>query len=375
MNTQAITVSTPGRICLFGEHQDYLGLPVIAAAISCRIQLTAERTDQRIVQLNLPDLNSQEQFSLVDLPLSYASDRDYFRSAVNVLIRQGFRFTGGIEGEVRGTIPINAGTSSSSALLITWLNVLSQLADNPQTLPAMQLAELAYEAEILEFSEPGGMMDHYSTAVGGVIYLKSQPAIHLETYQPTLGTFVLGNSAEPKDTIGILGRVKYGMLRIVQQLTMVNPAFSLHKTDRSTLSDYRNVLSEDDYVLLDGTLSNRDILRKALTLFHGSATANAPLDDVRLGQLLTEHHTNLRDAQQISTPKIDRMLDAALAAGALGGKINGSGGGGCMFAYAPTKADQVAEAIEREGGQAYIVTVDTGTTIQSHHSFLRESVS
>jgi galactokinase len=24
-------VSTPGRLCLFGEHQDYLGLPVIAA--------------------------------------------------------------------------------------------------------------------------------------------------------------------------------------------------------------------------------------------------------------------------------------------------------------------------------------------------------
>ena len=27
-----IAVSSPGRICLFGEHQDYLGLPVIAAA-------------------------------------------------------------------------------------------------------------------------------------------------------------------------------------------------------------------------------------------------------------------------------------------------------------------------------------------------------
>ena len=27
-------ISTPGRICLFGEHQDYLGLPVIPMAIS-----------------------------------------------------------------------------------------------------------------------------------------------------------------------------------------------------------------------------------------------------------------------------------------------------------------------------------------------------
>ncbi|HAO48430.1 MAG TPA: GHMP kinase, partial [Runella sp.] len=32
-------ISTPGRICLFGEHQDYLGLPVVAAAISRRISI------------------------------------------------------------------------------------------------------------------------------------------------------------------------------------------------------------------------------------------------------------------------------------------------------------------------------------------------
>jgi galactokinase len=36
-----IKVSAPGRICLFGEHQDYLGLPVITAAIDLRLELTA----------------------------------------------------------------------------------------------------------------------------------------------------------------------------------------------------------------------------------------------------------------------------------------------------------------------------------------------
>ena len=41
------------------------------------------------------------------------------------------------------------------------------------------------------------------------------------------------------------------------------------------------------------------------------------------------------------------MLDAAMDAGAYGGKINGSGGGGCMFAYAPKDPEVVAEAIKR----------------------------
>ncbi|GAB3766560.1 mevalonate kinase family protein [Spirosoma pomorum] len=367
MSYQPLTVSTPGRICLFGEHLDYLGLPVIAAAISCRIQITAERIATPDVILELPDIGKEERFSLATLPLTYQNDRDYFRSAVNVLLRSGFSFSNGIEGEVRGEIPINAGTSSSSALLISWLNVLCRLADEPKRLSATELAELAYKAEVLEFGEPGGMMDHYSTAVGGVIYLESQPKIHLEPFSPAspaaqLGTFVLGNSQDPKDTIGILGRVKFGMLRIADQLKAMNPAFSLHRTAITELPEYKDVLTKDEYVLLKGTIENRDILREALDTLRTPHELSGGLNHEKLGQLLTDHHANLRDAQQISTPKIDRMLEAALSAGALGGKINGSGGGGCMFAYAPENPEEVAEAIEREGGRAYIVSVAAGTT-------------
>ena len=40
------------------------------------------------------------------------------------------------------------------------------------------------------------------------------------------------------------------------------------------------------------------------------------------------------------------MLEAALDAGALGGKINGSGGGGCMFDYTLDRPEEVAVAVE-----------------------------
>jgi galactokinase len=61
------------------------------------------------------------------------------------------------------------------------------------------------------------------------------------------------------------------------------------------------------------------------------------------------------------------MMDAASNSGALGGKINGSGGGGCMFAYAPNNPEHVAEAIEKVGGKAYIIQGDEGTRITTHH--------
>ncbi|MFC5410812.1 mevalonate kinase [Larkinella bovis] len=357
--TFPLSISTPGRICLFGEHQDYLGLPVIAAAISRRVQITAGPISEPEVRLSLPDIDVREEFSLANLPLNYQHDRDYFRSAVNILFREGFRFSRGIQGDVRGKIPINAGTSSSSALLISWLGVLSQLADNPQQLSSRRLAELAHAAEVLEFGEPGGMMDHYATAVGGVIYLESKPAIHLESFQPALGSFVLGDSQQPKDTIGVLRYVKVGMLGAIEKIRRHDPSFSLTACPQEAADTYGPVLTPDEMALLKGNLSDRDVLREALAMFRSDT-----IDHHRLGDLLSLHQTSLRDAKRVSTPKIDRMIEEALKAGAYGGKINGSGGGGCMFAYAPENPEAVAEAIERVGGKAYVIRVDQGVSVQ-----------
>lgn len=354
-----LSVSTPGRICLFGEHLDYLGLPVIAAAINRRIRITGSHRADRKVVINLPDVNEWEEFELSDASLVYTKPRDYFRSSYNILLKHGYRFSKGVECEVHGNIPINSGTSSSSALVASWLHFLMRLSDRPRLLSRQEIGNLANEAEVLEFGEPGGMMDHYSTAIGDVIYLESEPHIEIEELRPKLGAFVLGDSLEAKDTLDILGRLRTGVNEIIQKIKAVNPEFSLHTTDVLELDDYRPFLSGGENTLLEGTVSNRDLLREARQVLE-----SADLDHIRLGNLLNRHHANLRDAQRISTPKIDRMLEAALNAGALGGKINGSGGGGCMFAYAPGHAGAVAEAIERQGGAAYIIRVDEGTKVE-----------
>ena len=56
-------ITTPGRICLFGEHQDYLGLPVIALAISMRSEISAQRRNDRKIIINMPDIDRVEEFS------------------------------------------------------------------------------------------------------------------------------------------------------------------------------------------------------------------------------------------------------------------------------------------------------------------------
>ncbi len=354
----SLTASTPGRICLFGEHQDYLGLPVMAAAISRRIAVTGRlRADNRVT-IDLPDVHGSEDFELA-YPLPYGKDRDYFRSALNVLQRAGVRLDRGVEATVRGDIPINSGTSSSSALLVSWLHLLVQLSGQSGSQSPQALGELAYRAEVLEFGEPGGMMDHYATALGDIIYLEPQPAIRIERYRPTLGAFVLGDSREPKDTLNILKRVKLGMLEAIRKIKTHHPAFDLHHTPLAAADAYAGLLTADELLLLKSNLSDRDILREAKRMFDENR-----VDDVHLGALLNRHQQNLREAKQVSTPKIDAMIGAALEAGALGAKINGSGGGGCMFAYAPQAPEAVAAAIEAQGGKAYVIAIDAGTRIE-----------
>ncbi len=350
-----LEISTPGRICLFGEHQDYLNLPIIASAIALRISIMGHKRNDRKVAIELPDINSEESFSISD-PIVYDKQRDYLKSCVNVLKRHGLTFSKGIECVVKGEIPINAGTSSSSALVVTWVNFLARMSDQAKELPPEDVAQYAYEAEVLEFSEPGGMMDQYTTAVGGTIFLDSYPEVRLEKLDSRLGTLVLGNSNEPKDTVFILARVKNQMQKVVKELQKSYPDFSLRTITESGIDDYAKSLTKEQVELLHGTVSNRDITRQAL-----KALNETTVDHKLIGNLLNDHQKVLRDTLKISTPKIDRMIQASLDAGAFGGKINGSGGGGCMFAYAPNQPENVKRAIEKEGGEAYIVAVDEGT--------------
>jgi galactokinase len=356
---KTIKVSTPGRICLFGEHQDYLGLPVIAAAISKRVNISGHQLYESKAVIHLPDIKRKLVFDIFP-EMPYVYKRDYFRSALNILQREGYTFKKGLECTVHGNIPINSGTSSSSALLANWIHFLSRIADIPKPISPEEIAEIAYRAEVVEFKEAGGMMDHYSTACGNVIYLQSIPKISVENLKPNLGTFVLGDSQEPKDTVGLIKRVKGGVLVAIEKIKNRFPDFSLFTANIDNLQDFKDFLTFEEQELIAGNIDNHRILNEALTLLKSES-----FEDVALGDLLNQHQFNLRENLKISTPKIDRMIQAGLDAGALGGKINGSGGGGCMFVYAPENSEKVAKAIEQQGGKAYIITVDEGTKLEN----------
>jgi galactokinase len=358
MKKEQLSVSAPGRICLFGEHQDYLGLAVITAAINLRISITGEKRSDRKFYLDLPDIASHEEIDLAK-PITYNKERDYFRSSVNILLRQNVTFPNGYDCTVRGNIPINSGTSSSSALVIAWIKFLLTIAENPRQNDPLEIARLAHQAEVLEFNEPGGMMDHFAASFGSILFIDfSVPGGDQLPLPAKLGHFVLGDSMQPKDTKGILARVKYGTLEAMGLLAQKNQQLKIHSLSLEELEQFKGLLSQQQYALIKGNIINRELTQQAKTLL-----LQKKIDHHKLGELLNAHQNELRDRLRISTSKIDRMIDAALQAGAVGAKINGSGGGGCMFAYAPERYEAVAEAIKLAGGKPYIIKIDEGVKI------------
>ena len=359
-NHRIITNSVPGRICLFGEHQDYLKLPVITSAINLRVEIKSKSIDEKVFIINLPDINSKIEIPFEEnSELEYEKERDYFRSCYNVLLRKGLNLKKGIECTVIGNIPINSGTSSSSALNNCWIKTLIEYDQKFMFRSDENIAEMAYLAEVIEFNEPGGMMDQYATAIGGLLHISfDQNDVKVKSLKNNFKTFVLGDSLEPKDTKFILSNVKNKVLSAVEKIQKIDILFSLKTFTIEDIENYKNILTEREIEVLEAAYLNRNITSEILSLINQDE-----LSDYQLGSYLNKLHQILDTKLNISTKKINRMLSASLKAGALGGKINGSGGGGCMFVYAPNNPENIVKAIENEGGKGYIIKSDRGIKI------------
>lgn len=357
MGKKKILVSAPGRLCLLGEHQDYFGLPIIAAAINQRIRITGTRIEEKRIKLDLPDIGEKDEFP-IGQELSYSQERDYLKSAVNILLRTKIFPEAGWKALVRGTIPINSGTASSSALVVAWIGFLLKASGVERASSPEEIAELAFQSEVAEFKEPGGKMDHYSSALGGVISIHFDKNLKINIFKSSLKNFVLADSLITKDTTGTLGFIKSHVLKAVSLIQKRISDFNLKSPLASPIKEEIEKLPETEKRLLKGTLMTRDITAQGETLFK-----QKKFEHEKFGTLLSRQQDVIKNYLRISSPKIDKMIDTALDSGALGAKINGSGEGGCIFAYTPNNAEIVAKKLEKMGAKAYIVHVDKGIKI------------
>lgn len=309
---RTITLAVPGRICLFGDKIDIAHKPVIAAAIDMFMHIEAEALSEPRVRLYSHDFDQTEELALGAAP-DLSAPMKYVQ-AVAWLLRE--RLPGGFALRVRSGIPIGAGLSTSAALTVGTLMALDELFRLGMTRD--EIAELAYVAEHDVCGISCGRMDQYAIAHGGVTFITTGVPASAEVLPISELPVVIGDSAEPRRAAAVLNRT-------------------------------RDRLQAADPVVLDAfarlhqyTLSGREALVAG--------------DAARVGELMTLSQVEEKRIGA-STEKIERLCAAAVAAGAHGAKQMGAGGGGCMVAYCPGRQDEVAAAIEAEGGVPYVCNV------------------
>jgi D-glycero-alpha-D-manno-heptose-7-phosphate kinase len=220
--------------------------------------------------------------------------------------------------------PAGAGVSGSSALIIAVASALNRLTGAGHKLE--KLREIAQNVEAQIIRVPTGAQDYYPAMYGGVSAIELGPGgIHRVAMNVDLDDF--------------------------------NERIVLAYTGAPRNSGVNNWEVTKAY--LDG---NRKVVRNfaQITAIAGAMRAAIETGDWNeVGRLLREEWSHRRkNAPGISTPAIDRLVSVTRKAGALGAKVCGAGGGGCVFFLVEHGArDMVSRVIEDAGAEVLPVKV------------------
>jgi len=232
------------------------------------------------------------------------------------LVREAMKITGvtsGVEITTLADVPSEgSGLGSSSSITVALLLGLSAYQFDPMS--ATRLAEEACRIEIDRLGKPIGKQDQYIAAFGGIRQIAFHP--------------------DQRVTVERVDLTESVRVRLSQRLM-------LFYTGRTRSAD--PILQEQAQRVGDSIDALREMKAQAirgLDVLH-----SGDLD--RFGALLHEAWTLKRElGNGITDRGIDAMYDAARAAGALGGKITGAGGGGFLLLYVPPAAqDAVRDAL------------------------------
>lgn len=359
MSENIIKIIAPGRVCLFGEHQDYLGLPVIACAINRFIKIIATPNHTKQFALDMQDIK-EKRFIAISDPFENLQKRDYFGAALRVLKRKGCIPDKGYDLQITGNIPMNSGTSSSSALLLAWIRFLIAAFGISEKISPEKIAYMAYESEVLEHKEPGGMMDHYAIGVGNVLHIKTKNPFQCKKIGQDIPGLITGVSGIKKDTVGLIGTLKKHSLEAIEKIKKQIPNFHLENVKIQDIEKYAKFLNEIEKPYFEAAITSHHYTKLALKIFQ-----NEKIDWQKIGDYMNAHHQVLKNLLKITIPLIDAMIQAALEAGAYGAKIVGSGRGGSIVVIAPSeKLPNINKAIINAGAKdSYTVKVSEGVQL------------
>ena len=164
-------IFSPYRVCPLGAHVDHQHGLVTGFAIDKGVDLWFNVREDSIVKLSSLTFEGDVEFNInVASQMKEKHWGDYARGAKYAL-RKRFELQHGIEGVIKGSLPVG-GLSSSAAVLIAYVMAFAKA--NDITLTPFEIVKIASEAEREYIGLNNGLLDQACIALGkkdGLLFL------------------------------------------------------------------------------------------------------------------------------------------------------------------------------------------------------------
>ncbi len=302
--------------CGGGADLTYFFIDHPAAVLSCTVGLYAHATlvprDDEQIRIFSEDLGNEEHYASI-AELLIASDKSLLATIVAV-IKPKY----GFDLYLRSDFPVGSGLGGSSAATTATIAAFNELRQDRWS--TYEIAELAFQAERLCFGIAGGWQDQYASAFGGFNLIEFENQRNL--VHPIRLEDAIRNELES--------------CLVLCDTGISHDSGRLHELQREEIeaeSSQTELLSAS--VALCRRM-HRYLIRGELRDF---------------GKCLDEAwQLKKRFSSAISHGRLDDIYDAALSAGALGGKLLGAGGGGFFLFYVqPQHRQRVVQTVRALG--------------------------
>ena len=307
-----------GKLILFGEHAVVWGAQAVATSLPRGAEATATPRRQGAEpgsRLSLYDA-SRRQLAALKLPPQADEEAPTLERAVGAILDQFELTSPGLDLEVTFHLPpgVNLGSSAAMAFALA-----RAIAKSTGALNAPERVERAVLASEQIFHGDASGVDQAAASSHGVIAFRRGE---------TSRTLPLG---APLHLVVCLAEPGAPTAEMVASVTARRAAFP------------------EAFEPLRG-------LCEALSREAERALARGDLE--RLGELMDMNHGALV-TMGVSTAALDRACHRARALGALGAKLTGGGGGGCVVALAPTgqDAERLARSLRADYQDAFTASI------------------
>ena len=323
-----LTVRSPGRVNLIGEHTDYNNGFVLPAAIDKAIYMVMRPRSDQQVRLFSFDLDQAFTGSVAELVASGLHWTDYILGVVQQVKATGHP-VGGFDLVFGGDIPLGAGMSSSAALECATafaLNEVFGLGLDPLT-----MVKLSQKAENVFVGVQCGIMDQFASMFGRkdhVIRLDCQSLDYSYFPFKTDGIRIVLLDTHVKHS---LASSEYNTRRLqceagVDLVRKHHPGVkSLRDVDADMLSAFVKPV--------DGL-----IYRRCSYVVEENARLLAATEDLERGDIsafgrrLYASHEGLSAKYEVSCPELDFLVEQVRdREGVIGARMMGGGFGGCTI--------------------------------------------